>query len=131
MTPTDYDRGRTSAAKTVLLVEDEPLLLDILELEFEGFGYVVLRAADGNEALAALGDPTKPIDLLVTDIRLPGPLNGWDVAEEARRRDARLPVIYVTGYTDEPPRDVPKSVFIMKPYRPSLIVRAARRLGVS
>ena len=120
-------RPSGSALATVLAVEDEPLLLDSLSQAFEDFGYSVLRASDGSEAYRLLADT--PVDLLVTDVRLPGPLEGWDVAEEARRRYPKVKVIYVTGYTGGTPRDVPDSVFIVKPYRPSLVIRAARRLG--
>lgn len=107
------------------------MLLDILSAELKDQKYNVLRAATGEIALSVLQDSIGEIDLLVTDIRLPGKVDGWAVAEEARRLRADLPVIYVTGYSGQVTREVQGSVLIAKPYRPSAIVAAATRLGVS
>jgi CheY-like chemotaxis protein len=72
-----------------------------------------------------------PIDLLFTDIRMPGRLTGWDVAEQARTLRPGLPVIYATGYSEDAPRLVPGARFFKKPYRAIAIIDAARELGVS
>ena len=71
---------------------------------------------------------TQPVDLLFTDIRLPGLMDGWRLAEEARSINPRLPVIYATGFSSEAPRLVRDSVFLKKPYLPSAVVAAVRRL---
>ena len=78
----------------------------------------------------ALLQARREIDLLFTDIRLPGALDGWRLAEDARAMRPGLPVIYATGYTAEPPRQVPGSVFLKKPYRPSAVLKAMHELGV-
>jgi CheY-like chemotaxis protein len=114
---------------SVLVVEDEPLILDIVADELNDAGFEVLLATTGEEAVAIL-DRERRVDLLLTDIRLPGRLDGWGVAERARERFSAVPVIYVTGYSGEPARQVPDSILIMKPYRPSAVVRAAKGLGV-
>ncbi len=119
----------SSRGGAVLIVEDDALLMEPLAHEFEGFGYDVTRASSGDDAIGVLRSGLR-VDLLVTDVRLPGASDGWAVAEEARRLLHHLPVIYVTGYTNEEPRHVPGSVFIAKPYRPSVVMRAARGLGV-
>ena len=118
-----------SSRASVLVVEDEPLILDIVADELSDAGFHVLQATTGEEAVAIL-EGTQAVDLLLTDIRLPGALDGWCVAERARQRFSALPVIYVTGYSGEPVRQVPDSVLIMKPYRPSAVVKAAQGLGV-
>ena len=69
-------------------------------------------------------------DVLVTDIRLPGRLTGWDIAERCREGNPDLPVIYVTGYSHERPRPVPGSVVFNKPYRPVQVAQAIRSLAV-
>jgi CheY-like chemotaxis protein len=95
-----------------LVVEDEWLLrLELIE-ELAGAGWRLAEAATGEEALALIEDG---IDFLVTDIRLPGTLNGWDVAEAARRRDPEVPVIYVSANPIDPLRQVAGSLFLAKP----------------
>jgi CheY-like chemotaxis protein len=115
---------------SVLVVEDEPMILDIVADELSDAGFTVLQAKTGEEAVAIL-DSEALVDLLLTDIRLPGSLDGWCVAERARERFSTLPVIYVTGYSGKPVRQVPDSVLLMKPYRPSAVVNAAKGLGVT
>ena len=107
---------------TVLVVEDEPLLCELMVDELKTLGFIVLRATTGEEALNLIaGD--EPVDVLFTDIRLPGELSGWDVAEHCRAQHPDLPVIYATGYSEAAPRRVSGSAFFRKPYRPAEIVK--------
>ena len=115
--------------KAILVVEDEDLILDILTLEFTDAGYSVLGARDGETALAVLAGSAQ-VDLLFTDIRLPGGLDGWRVAEEARRLRTGLPVIYATGFSAESPRLVEGARFFKKPYVPSAVIAAIQDMGV-
>ena len=114
---------------SVLVVEDEPLILEVVADELSDAGFDVIQASSGEEAAAILAAQSS-LDLLLTDIRLPGGIDGWGVAEHARQRFADVPVIYVTGYSGTPARQVPGSVLIMKPYRPAAIVKAAQDLGL-
>ncbi len=116
-----------TAQPTVLIVEDEALIREIVAVEFADAGFDVLEAEDDCGALAHLSGTT-PIDLLFTDIRLPGSLDGWDIAQRARELRPELPVFYATGFSAEAPRLVPGGQFFRKPYRPSVIVDAARAL---
>jgi len=87
--------------ETVLLVEDERAVRDLLCLGLESFGYRVLAAADGEAALeicSRLGD--RGADILVTDVVLPGK-NGPEVAGEILALQPRIRVIYISGYTDD------------------------------
>lgn len=114
---------------TVLFVEDEELLRFVIAEAMRDAGFEVIEVGDGESALAVLSNGSK-VDLLFTDIRMPGPLNGWDVAERARALRPNIPVIYATGFSDEELRIVPEGRFFKKPYRASAIVEAARDLGV-
>ncbi len=89
---------RDGAGATILLVEDEPAVLDMLRDLFGEAGYRVLVAANGIEAQARF-DSGARIDLLVTDVGLPG-LNGRQVADAARLKLPHLPVLFMTGYAE-------------------------------
>lgn len=64
--------------------------------------------------------------MLITDIRLPGKVDGWEIAERCREHDPELPVIYASGYSPVAPRPVPGSLFLQKPYHPEEIVQAVK-----
>ena len=113
-------------ARTVLVVEDESLVRETISAELEDAGFVVIEATTGEEGLAVLEE--KPVGVLFTDIRLPGALDGWDLAERARALYPHLPVIYATGFSTEQPRYVSKGVLLRKPYLPSAVVAAIERL---
>lgn len=115
---------------TVLIVEDEALIRDVVALEFADAGYDVLEAEDYESAFAHL-DTDAAIDLLFTDIRLPGSIDGWDIAERARALRPALPVFYATGYSADAPRLVAGGKFFRKPYRPLEIIDAARAMGIN
>jgi CheY-like chemotaxis protein len=119
----------SSLKPTVLVVEDELLVRIIIAEELQEAGFEVLEAGDGHSAIDML-KRYRDIDLLFTDIRMPGELSGWDVAEQARKERPDLPVIYATGFSEDPLRVVEGARFFKKPYRPSSILEAARELGV-
>ena len=110
----------------VLVVEDEWMIREVLVEELCDHGFEVIEAATGEEALSRCHD-FHP-DVLLTDIRLPGKVTGWDIAECCRKADPHLPVIYVTGFSHVDPRMVPGSVFLQKPYRAAEIVRTIHEL---
>ena len=111
----------------VLVVEDEFLVRDMIAEELREAGFDVLEARDG-EAASDILNTGQRIDVLFTDIRLPGKLNGWEVARLARRARTALPVIYATGYTVDRTAEVPGAIFLNKPYEPSQIVETIRKL---
>jgi CheY-like chemotaxis protein len=110
----------------VLLVEDEALVRMMAVETLMDAGFEVIEAATGEEALEAC--KIHHADVLFTDIRLPGKLTGWDVAEHCRASNPDLPVIYATGYSESEPRQVPGSAFFRKPYRPAEIIKKIRDL---
>lgn len=113
------DTPLASSGETVLVVDDEPSVrLFVTEL-LGGWGYVVLEAADSLAGLQLLESDTR-IDLLVTDIGLPGSINGRQMAEAGRRSRPGLPVLYVTGYAEplalqDCPAD-PLTAILLKPF---------------
>ncbi len=90
----------TSGTETVLLAEDEDNVRRLARQSLESHGYVVLEACNGSEALRIAKEHTGPIDLLVTDLVMPG-MGGREVAETLRARQSDLKVLFVSGYTDD------------------------------
>jgi CheY-like chemotaxis protein len=89
--------GPPAARETLLLVEDEPALRSIVTESLRDLGYRVIVAPDGPAALRLL-QPRSPVDLLLTDVGLPGGMNGRQLAEAARERIPGLRVLFITGY---------------------------------
>ena len=85
--------------ETVLVVEDEPTLRMLLTEMLEELRYRVLVAEDGPTGLQRL-DAAGRVDLLITDVGLPGGLNGRQVADAARTRRPGLKVLFITGYAE-------------------------------
>jgi two-component system, cell cycle sensor histidine kinase and response regulator CckA len=101
---------------TVLVVDDQDVVRDVIRLTLEGAGYTVLDAASPNDALALVRE-NGPIDLLVTDVVMPE----MDAFELADRVVSELPgvrVLYTSGYTDAGA----EGPFIQKPFTPAELV---------
>ena len=86
-------------APTVLLVDDEPDLVELLQYTLEQAGYRALLAADATTALEILGHT--PVDLTLTDIKMPE-MNGLELLGEIRRRDAYAEVMLITARSSVP-----------------------------
>ena len=113
-------------ARSVLVVEDDELVRETIAGELQDQGYMVMEAVTAEEGLEIL--ERRPVGVLFTDIRLPGAMDGWDLAEAARALKPNLAVIYATGYSPEAPRFVAKSIFLRKPYLPSTVISAIEKL---
>jgi CheY-like chemotaxis protein len=116
-----------AAAPVALVVEDEGLLRAGIVEELESAGWITLEASKAHEAFSILQD-RGTIDLLVTDIRLRGLMDGWDVAEGFRRLKAEIPVVYASGTLPDERRMVPGSVFVAKPFLASELVAVCNKL---
>ncbi len=92
------DKASRADAEAILLVEDDQDVRTFTEEVLEELGYRVLTAADGPAALQVLAEHPG-IDLLFTDVGLPGRLNGRQLADEARVRRPGLKILFTTGYT--------------------------------
>jgi DNA-binding response OmpR family regulator len=116
----------TVEGRTVLLVDDEPMLVDVLERYLRDDGFAVVRAADGPSAVEAF-EQSRP-DLVVLDINLPG-FPGTDVLRKIRTiRD--VPIIMLTGRADEVDRVVGLELgaddYVAKPFSPREVVARVR-----
>lgn len=84
-------------AETILVVEDEPMLRRLTANRLNQLGYKVLAASDGPEAIRIL-DEDNEIDLVLSDIIMPGGMNGFEVADRALAMDPSLKILLATGY---------------------------------
>lgn len=101
---------------TVLLAEDEEILRDLLVELISPLSLDVIQCASADEALGHLENHV--VDLLLSDIRMPGHLDGWDLAEIVWARWPRLPVILTSGHMQVAIDQMPEhSVFIPKPWK--------------
>jgi len=115
--------------RTILIVEDDPAVRKLASLILDAQGYRILAAASGCEALALQADQEQAIDLLITDLVMPG-MSGSEVARAFRARTPPLPVLFMSGYADEVvahegmhPND---GAFLAKPFTPASLVATVR-----
>ncbi len=97
--PVAPDAVSQGAGEVVLVVDDEPTIRMLVTEVLEDFGYASIEAADGPAGLKVLQSTTK-IDLLITDVGLPGGINGRQVADAARSLRPDLKVLFITGYAE-------------------------------
>jgi CheY-like chemotaxis protein len=106
---------QTGRGEIVLLVEDEADVRDVTTKLLERLGYTVLAAEDGAGALEIAAN-TGRIDLLLSDMVLPGGMNGIDICHRLRERRPDLKCLFMTGYASLPDRQVPDGTeFLNKP----------------
>ncbi len=117
----------------ILLVEDEYVIRLTLAEALSDAGYQVEEAQSSDEALTvtqALAEAGQRIALLITDIQLPGPMDGLGLVQALRQRQPELPAIYVTGRPDAMGKThmSARDVFVAKPYLPSQVTNICRGL---
>jgi signal transduction histidine kinase/CheY-like chemotaxis protein len=123
-------RRRVHGSETVLVVEDEAPLRQLAVRILTGRGYTVLDAASGNDALATARAHPKRIDLLLTDVVMPG-MGGRELAERLVAEMPSVRVLYTSGYTDD---DIVRygvtegdAPFLPKPFTPDELAAAVRK----
>jgi DNA-binding response OmpR family regulator len=120
-----------NALRTLLVVEDEGEIRELLAMMFEHEGCVVLKAADGEEALGLIREHQSDLVLLVTDLGLPK-LGGIELIRQARIIIPTLKVIAASGFGHENVRSELRKVgveeFFPKPFSPLELLETARRL---
>ncbi len=121
-------RGGT---ETVLVAEDEAAVRTLARRALERFGYRVLVAGNGQEALALARESQEPIHLLLTDVVMPE-MGGRELAEHLVRERPTTRVLFTSGYTDaavlQPRGSGPASAFLPKPYNPTQLARKVREV---
>jgi PAS domain S-box-containing protein len=115
--------------EVVLVVEDDALVRRYVVTQIESLGYSTLEASNAAEALKVIGN-TATINLLFTDVIMPGPMNGRQLVDEALRRYPSLKVLYTSGYTENAivhhGRLDTGVMLLAKPYRKSDLARMMR-----
>lgn len=128
----DADDGSHEPADTkpcVLVVEDNDDVRELAESVLAMSGYGVLSAASGEQALHVLEGGAR-IDLLFTDVIMPGGMSGLELADQVRASHPRLPILVTTGYMDELPGRGRDLNILAKPYKhEELLARVGAALG--
>jgi CheY-like chemotaxis protein len=116
--------------ETVLLVEDEAGVLTLARGILQSYGYDVLEARSGIEALRLWAQHDSRIDLLLTDIVMPAGMSGLDLAKKLRQEKHDLKVLYSSGYSIEVAGQdfglTDGMAFLKKPYQPSALAMKVR-----
>ena len=114
--------------KRLLLVEDDSELRFLIAEALFDAGFEVVEAEDGDQAVELL-ENLEQLDVLVTDIQMPGRLDGNDVATRARGRHPGLPVVYVSGHPASLTNGIgPCDAFLCKPFGSFLVISEVARL---
>jgi signal transduction histidine kinase/CheY-like chemotaxis protein len=120
-----------SGDETILLVEDEEMVRELATETLRGYGYTVLEAGNGEEAIAASTKCRGTIHLLITDVVMPG-MNGLEVAQRVKSARADILVLYMSGYSEEAVTHLgvmgPGEGFLQKPITPSRLSSRVREM---
>jgi nitrogen-specific signal transduction histidine kinase len=117
--------------ETILVVEDQPMVLDLVRVALHSHGYTILEAGNGSAALELASNHLGPIELLVTDIVMPQ-MGGLELAERLKELRPQIKVLFMSGYSDdavERPRMLGEDVaFLPKPFSPSTLAAKVYQL---
>jgi PAS domain S-box-containing protein len=123
------DINELNGDETILLVEDEEMLLDIVKNLLEDHGYHVITATDGEEAVRIYSKYSNRIDLVLTDLGLPI-LDGWQAFLKMKEFNPEAKVVLASGYLDPEIKaeinEINLKHFIQKPYRPVEVLQRIR-----
>ena len=120
----------SSSAGTILVVEDEDKVRNLVSVVLQGQGYTVLESRDADEAARLCREHPGPLHLLLTDVIMPG-MSGPDLAQQVRPLRPDMKVLYMSGYADSAiarhslAKDAP---FLQKPFLPDVLNRKVRDL---
>lgn len=128
--PRPTEPAPAHGTETVLVVEDEPKVRGLVVRVLESSGYRVLAAGDADEALKMSEEFEGPIDLLISDVVLPG-TGGPQLANELNRQRPSLRILFTSGYTDKAIAQqgvlAPGALLLEKPIRPKSLLREVKR----
>jgi DNA-binding NtrC family response regulator len=120
-------------SSNILLAEDDEVVRRYLETVLRRAGYEIISVSSGADAVSAGGQPDRPIDLLISDVVMPG-LPGPEVANRLMAVHPRMKVLFLSGYPAQPTEydrtPVERADFLQKPFSPgALLARVRERLG--
>jgi CheY-like chemotaxis protein len=131
ISPETAQSGHQAKSRVVLVVEDDPAVRELTLARLKAIGYGVVEAPDGPKAIEILKDQG-PVDLVLTDLVMPGGLSGRDVAILARELRPGIKVMLTSGYAEDIVRDddpqLGSTQVLRKPYRQADLVAALREL---
>jgi DNA-binding response OmpR family regulator len=118
------------AVPIILVVEDDEPVQSLVEDALSEGGFEPAIAPSGEEAVTLLQGMRSTYRALVTDIRLRGKIDGWEVAQRAREINPEFPIVYMSGGSaaDWPSKGVPNSIMLAKPFAPAQLVTAVSTL---
>lgn len=124
--------GVAGGSETIMIVEDDPSVRTIASAVLRRLGYQVIEAASGPEAINAWEAHGPKVDLLLTDLVLPGGMSGRELADQLRRIQPKLKVVYMSGYSEEiisrHIEFIPGENLLQKPFPPSMLGEIIRRV---
>ena len=119
------------ARERILLVDDEPQVRESVKRLLVGQGFTVLEASHATDALRIYDAAPAEIDLVLTDVTMPG-MSGYDLAEHLRARAPELPIVFMSGYAENPTGSAAisegKVGYIQKPFHVELLVERLREV---
>ncbi|WP_422422187.1 response regulator [Pseudomonas sp. GZD-222] len=111
---------------TVLVVEDDEMLRNLIVEALSMLGVLIIDCANADEAMTVL-NRSSPIALVITDVCMPGTMDGWELAKQIWSRWPSLPVVVTSGNRNVPDGALPlNAMFIPKPYTLDLLLQATR-----
>ncbi|KKL63326.1 hypothetical protein LCGC14_2176220 [marine sediment metagenome] len=126
------DKKSLTGSETILIVEDEEMVRDLIYESLKICGYDVIEAENGKKALqVCIKDSEKPIHLLITDVIMPD-MGGSELAKKLEKLKPKMKVLYISGYTDNAIVHhgvLDKGVaFLQKPFSPYALARKVREI---
>jgi len=130
--PKPKAREKLSGTETILLVEDDDMVRQLAERVLKEYGYTVLVSSRGTDALEIAGNLSDSIQLMVTDVVMPGGLNGKQLADRMAASRPEMKVLFISGYADRSlfsPTERNGQIHLLeKPFSPSVLVQKVREL---
>jgi two-component system cell cycle sensor histidine kinase/response regulator CckA len=118
-----------AGSETILVVEDEVQVRELVQEILQAEGYTVLTAADGDEGIHLCTAYDGPIDLLLTDVVMPN-MSGPEMAQHILSMYPAIKVVYMSGYASDAMGDqgvlIPGTAFLQKPFTPDILIRKVR-----
>jgi CheY-like chemotaxis protein len=112
--------------RTILVVDDEPAILDLVQRVLRHADYNVITSRSGDSAWDAIERGQPKVDLLLTDIVMPGSMDGFTLADHAGRKYRKLPVLFMTGAVPEGDKKAAamakKGLLLRKPFSPRALI---------
>ncbi|MFO1002197.1 MAG: PAS domain S-box protein [Planctomycetaceae bacterium] len=131
ITETDSSATMSSVIQTILLVEDEAAVRNVVQTGLESFGYRVIVAGSAAEAIQLMQTQGPEIDLLITDVVMPG-MSGRQLSDQLRIQYPNLKILFVSGYTDDAVVrhgvEDSSDILLLKPFTPAELAQRIRTL---